>query len=84
MARNKLIDVHNSLMMSLEALDDETLTEQQLKLELSKANAKSQIAKSIVELNRLSFDAYKYAEEFNLKSSELPEALRLPATGAVK
>lgn len=48
MPRNKMTDLNNILFAQLERLDDEELTEAELKKEVSRARAMAGIANSIV------------------------------------
>lgn len=76
--KNKLIDVHNILMATLEDLDDEELYKEEAKVKtmLSRTKLKCEVAKQIVEINRLQFDAIKYADE-SPRFNRLPETLEL-------
>lgn len=71
--KNKLIDVHNSLMLSLEMLDDDEIFEDAEKgqMILERAKVKVNIAKEIVEVDRLGLDALRLSAE---------ECVKLPST----
>lgn len=74
--KNKLIDIHNSLMLSLEMLDDDELFEdpEKSKTIIARAKAKTEIAKSIVEIDRLGLDAAKFSVDNQL---QIPSTFRL-------
>lgn len=74
--KNKLIDIHNSLMLSLEMLDDDELFEDPDKARqvIDRAKAKAAIAKTIVDVDRLGFDAARYSVE---NGTTIPSAFRL-------
>lgn len=63
MARNKLIDVKDSLMASLEDLDNENLTGEELENELKKCKAKIGIAQQVTNIYKLSLDAVQLASQ---------------------
>lgn len=68
---NKLIDIHNNLMATLEDLDNEELLEKPDELEkLCKiAHAKSQIAKTMVDVDRLAYDVIKSGNQTLLNTA---------------
>jgi hypothetical protein len=51
--RNKIIDLNNHLFAQLERLNDETLSTEQMNQECEKAKQMSNIAKNIVENNKV-------------------------------
>ena len=74
--KNKLIDIHNSLMMSLEMLDDDELFEDPDKAKqlIARVKAKADVAKTIVDVDRLGLEAAKLSVE---ESMTIPSAFRL-------
>lgn len=66
--KNKLIDIHNSLMMSLEMLDDDELFEDAEKGRqiIERAKVKATIANSIVSVDRLGLDAAQISVEHGI------------------
>lgn len=57
--KNKLADLNNHLFAALERLNDEDLTEEQLKIEIEKAKAVKDISKVIIDSGKLQLDAMK-------------------------
>ena len=56
MARNKLSDVRDHIFMALERLSDETLTNDQVNVEVDKAKAISQLASTIIKSAKVEID----------------------------
>lgn len=73
MAQNKLSDLNNHLFSQLERLNDETLTEEQMKLELQKAKAVSQVSQQIIQNARVTLDAAKMVADGQVDGQKLPE-----------
>ena len=57
MARNKLTDLNDHLFAQIERLNDETLTPEQMELELKKADAMEKVSKQILDSSRVVLDA---------------------------
>jgi ribosomal protein L17 len=56
MARNKLSDVRDHIFMALERLSDETLTNDQVNVEVDKAKAISQLAGTLIQSAKVEID----------------------------
>jgi hypothetical protein len=56
MARNKLSDVRDHIFMALERLSDETLTNDQVNVEVDKAKAISQLASTFIQSAKVEID----------------------------
>ena len=56
MARNKLSDVRDHIFMALERLSDETLTNDQINVEVDKAKAISQLAGTLIQSAKVEID----------------------------
>jgi hypothetical protein len=56
MARNKLSDVRDHIFMALERVADETLTTDQVNLEIDKAKAISMLASTIIQSAKVEID----------------------------
>ena len=56
MARNKLSDVRDHIFMALERVADETLTAEQVNLEIDKAKAISMLASTIIQSAKVEID----------------------------
>ena len=57
MAKNKLSDLNDHLFAQIERLNDETLTPEQMELELKKADAMEKVSKQILDSSRVVLDA---------------------------
>lgn len=75
MARNKLSDLNNHLYAQLERLEDESLTPEQIKAEVSRAGAISRISSQIVANARVNLEAVKYISEGKIRHADLPKNL---------
>jgi hypothetical protein len=56
MARNKLSDVRDHIFMALERVADETLTTDQVNLEIDKAKAISMLASTLIQSAKVEID----------------------------
>lgn len=73
MAKNKLTDLNDHLFAQIERLNDETLTPEQMELELKKADAMEKVSKQIIDNSRIVLEAenlkFKILEKgYNLES----------------
>lgn len=68
MPRNKLSDLNNHLFETLERLNDEDLTAEELVREVERSKAITSVATKIIDNGRLVLDAQKTAAEFNGRS----------------
>jgi hypothetical protein len=59
MARNKLTDLNDHLFEQLERLNDDTLSNDQLQVELMRTKAMKDVSTVIIDNARLSLDAMK-------------------------
>lgn len=73
--KNKLVDLNNHLFEQLERLNDEELSPEKLKQEISRAKAMASIGKVVVENANTVLDAKKYVDELGLEKNEMPEIL---------
>ncbi|AFH95538.1 hypothetical protein ACU7RR_000864 [Providencia stuartii] len=67
--KNNIEDLHNHLFAQLERLSDEDLKGEQLKEEINRAKAVSEIASSIVENGKLALTAIKMADEGRIQNT---------------
>ncbi len=65
MTQNKLSDLNNHLFAAIERLGDEEITDDQLKQEIERSKAISNVAGKIIDNGRLVLDAQKTAAEYN-------------------
>lgn len=70
--RNTITDLHNALFEELERLSDEDLTEDELKLEISRSKAITGVAANILDAGNL---ALKVAE---FKEGAISEEVKVP------
>lgn len=76
MARNKLTDLNNHLFAQLERLGDEDLKGEDLKNEVQRARAITDVASKVVDNARVSLEAARYLTLEGNKES-LPEYIAL-------
>lgn len=69
--QNKLSDLNNHLFAQLERLGDETLTAEQLSIELERARAIAGVSNQIIATAKLVLDAEVARSEHNLKITPL-------------
>jgi hypothetical protein len=67
--KNKLIDLNNHLFEALERLNDETLSPEQLEIELKRSKAITQVANSIINNAAVVLDAQKHMDEYGYDSN---------------
>ena len=72
MARNKLIDLNNHLFAQLERLNDEELTQEEIKNEVQRAKAISGVASQVINNAKVTIDAMKLIKEDHYSKDELP------------
>lgn len=73
MTRNKISDLNNHLFAQLERLEDESLDNEQIKIETERAKAISQVAEQIIKSAKLTFDVVKMISNGDIDKRELPE-----------
>lgn len=62
--KNTLADLNNYLFESLERLNDDELTDEQLDREIKKSEAVQKVAKTIIENGNLALQAKKHLDEY--------------------
>ena len=75
--RNKLSDLNNYLFEQLERLNDDSLSEEEFKKEVSRAKAVSSVASSIVGNANVVLKASKYLEECGYSIAAPKETLNM-------
>lgn len=76
MAQNKLSDLNNHLFTQLERLGEEDLEPAELKKEIARAKAISNIAKNVIENAKTALEGVKLACEYAGKTN-MPEQFKL-------
>lgn len=71
--KNTLMDLNNHLFAELERLGDEELTDEELKNEVTRAKAISDVSKNIVENAKVVLDAQRIKREFGVE--DMPREL---------
>ena len=75
MAKNKLNDLNNHLFAQLERLNDEELTGDQVKIEVSRAKAISGVASQVIKSAKVTIDAMRLVANGDYTVNELPEMI---------
>lgn len=75
MAKNKLTDLNNHLFMALERLNDEGLSDENIAIEVERANAISTVADKIIANAKVSLEAMKLVAHGDVSKGDLPELL---------
>ena len=78
MAKNKLSDLNNHLFAQLERLNDEDLKEDEIKNEVHRAKAISNIASQVIKSAKVTIDAMKLVANGDYTVNELPEMIGAP------
>jgi hypothetical protein len=77
--KNTLTDLNNYLFETLEHLMDKSLSDEEMKREITKANAVTSVAETIIHNGELALKAMKHAEEYNIGDrSRNPESTMPP------
>jgi hypothetical protein len=80
--RNKLNDLNNHLFEQLERLNDDELNGDDLKLEIDRSKAITQIASNIIQNGYLALKALKHFDDYGYgMQREVPDILKLAAGG---
>ena len=80
MAKNKLNDLNNHLFAQLERLNDEELTGDQVKIEVSRAKAISGVASQVIKSAKVTIDAMRLVASGDYTVQELPEMIGMTKT----
>ena len=68
--QNKLVDLNNHLFAMLERLNDEDLTPEQLKAEIDRSRAVTNIAQAIIQNGNLALKTVKHVNEYRTDGSQ--------------
>ena len=72
MMKNGLIDLNNRLFASLERLNDESITGEQLEMEISRAKAVNEVAAKIIDTASLALQSEKLKAEYGAGNFKPP------------
>lgn len=71
--KNTLTDLNNYLFESIERLNDDALSEEELEKEIKRSEAVQKVAKTIIDNGALALQAKKHFDEYGIKTSvEMP------------
>lgn len=62
--QNKLVDLNNHLFAAMERLNNEELTEEQLRAEIARSKAMTNIAQAIIQNGNLALKTVKHINEY--------------------
>lgn len=75
--KNSLSDLNNILFEQIERLNDDEVMEKSFDLEIERAKAISSVAGQIIQNAAIQLQAAKFMDDNALKSSKMPDVLRL-------
>lgn len=71
--KNTLTDLNNYLFESIERLNDDDLTDEQLEKEIRRSEAVQKVAKVIIDNGSLALQAQKHFDEYGIETTvEMP------------
>lgn len=71
--KNTLSDLNNYLFESIERLNDDGLTDEELEREIKRSEAVQKVAKTIIDNGALALNAKKHFDEYGINANvELP------------
>lgn len=71
--KNTLSDLNNYLFESIERLNDDNLSDEELEKEIKRSEAVQKVAKTIIDNGSLALQAKKHCDEYGIGNSvELP------------
>jgi len=80
MTRSSLEDLNNHLFEQLERLNDDSLSQEEIDIEIKRANGMTKIAETIIQNGRLALEASEFVAEYGVGRDAvmLPKMLRDP------
>lgn len=75
--KNKLTDLNNHLFEQLERLNDDELKGEDLKREISRSRAMTDVAQQIIDNGRLALDAVKVSNKSYSEDKPMPKMLEV-------
>ena len=73
--KNTLTDLNNYLFETLERLTDDSLSEEDLQREITRTEAVTRVAETIIHNGELLLKAIKHVEEYGDRNKKLPPML---------
>ena len=73
--KNTLTDLNNYLFETLERLTDDSLSEEDLQREITRTEAVTRVAETIIHNGELSLKEIKHVEEYGDRNKKLPPML---------
>ena len=73
--KNNLEALNNYLFEQIERVNDDTLSQEELKVAISKAECVSKLAKDIIDVGTLTLKAKMYVDEYDPEHNKLPALL---------
>lgn len=73
--KNTLTDLNNYLFEALEKLTDDGITDEEMQREITRANAVTSVAETIIHNGELALKAMKHVEEYGRGDKKLPPML---------
>ena len=67
--KNSLTDLNNYLFESLERINDDSLSDEELEREIKRSEATTAVAKTIIDNAEVQLKALKYADEYGYNNS---------------
>lgn len=64
MMKNTLVDLNNYLFESLERIQDDSLTDEELDREIKRSDAVQKVAKTIIDNGQLALNTKKHLDEY--------------------
>lgn len=77
--KNTLSDLNNYLFEQLERLNDDSLSEEELDMELKKTDAVVKVSEKIIETGELAFRTMRHMDEYGYGSEKRPIPAMLEA-----
>ena len=75
MTRNTLMDLNNHLFEQMERLNDDSLTEENLIIEMQRSKSMSDVSAKIIDNAKLALDAEMYKAEYGGNAVTMPRMI---------